>query len=424
MERLESDMDDLFLKAGELYPLKVSESDWDGVLGKIHHENFGDLQAVSGMTAVGIRKKRRWGMLLILIPLGLTGLIYSSRFFHKQEGAMASSSVKKTLSSETPNGKTNPTGTDKLIESDHQTSTPRTTLKYEPPLKNMEKAGSDGKNIMPSKNKTNPSDEVAVSKPDYPFEDEPAFGQELAAIQLAKPLSLTTVPGSDKTISVQGIPVTATSMEMKTDLKNKKPAPSAQQPARGFYIELLGGPDLSMVKFQSVSQLGFSVGALVGYRFIKNLSLETGVLWDKKYYYSSGEYFNKKQAGIRYDILNLNGSCNMFEIPINLRYDFSTRKNHGFFVKGGLSSYFMKNESYTYNAESYGNHWQGDTTYNNGSKNYFSILQLSAGYELAIGRQTKISIEPYVKIPMMGIGIGGLPISSAGLYLGITHSFR
>ena len=37
MERLESDMDDLFLKAGELYPLKVSESDWDGVLGKIHH---------------------------------------------------------------------------------------------------------------------------------------------------------------------------------------------------------------------------------------------------------------------------------------------------------------------------------------------------------------------------------------------------
>ena len=82
---------------------------------------------------------------------------------------------------------------------------------------------------------------------------------------------------------------------MKTDLKNKKPAPAAQSPARGFYIELLAGPDLSMVKFQSVSQLGFSVGALVGYRFIKNLSLETGVLWDKKYYYSSGEYFNRSR---------------------------------------------------------------------------------------------------------------------------------
>ena len=62
----------------------------------------------------------------------------------------------------------------------------------------------------------------------------------------------------------------------------------------------------------------------------------------------------------------------------------------------------MNSESYSYTAERYGNHWVGDTTYNNASKNYFSILQLSAGYELAISSKTKISIEPYVKIPMVG----------------------
>lgn len=132
MERLESDMDDLFLKAGELYPLKVSESDWDGVFGKIQNENFGDLHAVSGTIAGGMRKKRRWLVLLILIPIGLTGLIYSSRFMHKQPETVSSSAVKKELTPAITNGKNNPAGTEELIQSDHQTAVPKTTLKNEP----------------------------------------------------------------------------------------------------------------------------------------------------------------------------------------------------------------------------------------------------------------------------------------------------
>lgn len=41
MEHVNNDMDDLFRKAGELYPLKTSESDWDGVLGKLRDEISG-----------------------------------------------------------------------------------------------------------------------------------------------------------------------------------------------------------------------------------------------------------------------------------------------------------------------------------------------------------------------------------------------
>jgi hypothetical protein len=49
---------------------------------------------------------------------------------------------------------------------------------------------------------------------------------------------------------------------------------------------------------------------------------------------------------------------------------------------------------------------------------------LSGGYERAIGEKTKIRIEPYVNIPLQGVGTGSLPISSVGFYLGISHSFR
>ena len=35
MEYLNDEMDDLFRKAGEHYPLKTSDSDWDAVLGRL-----------------------------------------------------------------------------------------------------------------------------------------------------------------------------------------------------------------------------------------------------------------------------------------------------------------------------------------------------------------------------------------------------
>jgi hypothetical protein len=115
----------------------------------------------------------------------------------------------------------------------------------------------------------------------------------------------------------------------------------------------------------------------------------------------------------------------MFEIPVAIRYDFISRNNHGFFAKAGLSTYLMKKENYNYLVDNGGVQGSHNATYDNGlQNNIFSIVQLSAGYELAISRKTKIRFEPYVKIPMQGVGVGSMPISSTGLYLGISHSFR
>jgi hypothetical protein len=57
-------------------------------------------------------------------------------------------------------------------------------------------------------------------------------------------------------------------------------------------------------------------------------------------------------------------------------------------------------------------------------KYFLATIQLSGGYERAINAKTTIRIEPYVNIPLQGVGTGSLPISSAGFYLGISHSFR
>jgi hypothetical protein len=454
MERLENDMDDLFRKAGELYPLKITESDWDAVAGKLQAENFGDLNALPGLNAIGTRNRRRWRILLLLIPLGLAGLVYTSRLVSKPHAIPAPVVVKNITANEVSK-KINPAGPDKLIKNDNSQTAVNKTVKPNGPLRSKTEEQSayaasmtsgrktilnsknghtkfyitsgsrQSKNNSYSKTGNHPTSADDVSKVNNPGADPSPYSEEAFQILLAKPLSLTAVPGSNLGISVIGKAFPTPSLAATPPSGKIKDI--AVRPLKGIYIGFLVGPDFSAVKFQSVNQTGFSLGVLAGYRFSKRLAVETGLIWDKKYYYSKGEYFNKSTANIpaNVNIINLEGNCNMFEIPIALRYDFLSGKTHGFFAKAGMSAYLMNKENYNYLAEYSGVQSMHYATYNSGlQNNIFSIVSLSAGYELAISRKTKIRFEPYVKIPLQGVGIGSMPISSAGLYLGISHSFR
>jgi hypothetical protein len=458
MERLENDMDDLFRKAGEQYPLKISESDWDSVAGKLQEESFGDQSTLTSLNAIGKRNKRRWRVLLLLIPLGLTGLVYTSRLSSKRHAIPAPVVVKNNavpVISKKINP-VNPAGPDKLIKDDNNQTSVDEVVKPNEPLSRETHELSEytaslssqhkkvlnskngrakffipggnrqSKNNFDSKNDNHPIAADNFSKLNNPIGDPSPYNEEAFRIQLEKPLTLTTVSDSNLGISVHGIPFPVASLQTTTPFENKKSNPVTSS-SKGIYIGLLAGPDFSAVKFQSVNRTGFSLGISAGYRFSKRLAVETGLIWDKKYYYSKGEYFNKSSANIPayVNIVNLDGNCNMFEIPVAIRYDFISRQNHGFFGKAGLSTYLMKKENYSYLADYGGVQTMHNATYDNGlQNNIFSIVQLSAGYELAISRKTKIRFEPYVKIPLQGVGVGSMPISSAGLYLGISHSFR
>jgi hypothetical protein len=182
-----------------------------------------------------------------------------------------------------------------------------------------------------------------------------------------------------------------------------------------------------MVKFQSVERPGFSLGLLIGYRFNKRLAIETGLNWDKKYYYSKGEYFNTDNIYVPnyWTIMNVDGNCSMWEIPLALRYDFSTTKNHGYFVKAGFSSYIMKKQNYSFAYDSLGYH--GKTPYipyNNTLKYFLANIQLSAGYEHALSEKTKIRIEPYGIYHYKVSEQAACRFRASAFTSGISHSFR
>ena len=458
MEHVNNDMDDLFRKAGELYPLKTSESDWDGVLGKLQEEISGESSSFSNLQSPGSKNKlRRWLLFMVLIPISVFSVVYFSRSDNKTKTVLPPDAVnsqqipdnlQKVKSPGNATVPANPTA-DKKISFPDEAETRTDRVKT-----------SDNKGVVAS-GKTIPGSLLHTnSSPNRPNDRDRASAgakgeilsagvtanrlnssgtknisgvsaREVSRDPMKKTLSLTAI-SSNKNPSVYGMPFpqqTGTGVALNTNGAHTatRPAPDKLNSSKGVYAVLIGGPDLSTVAHQSTSQAGYSIGVLLGYRFNKRLAIETGLLWDKKYYYSSGEHFNKSAANLPYNwnILNLNGNCEMFEIPLNFRYNFASGKDHGFFAEAGLSSYLMKKEyydySYTYNGST---PHSRDSTYNKSSNYIFSVIQISAGYEHTIGRNTSIRIEPYLKIPLQGIGIGNMPVTSAGLYIGISHNFR
>ncbi|MFI5193254.1 MAG: outer membrane beta-barrel protein [Chitinophagales bacterium] len=431
MEYLDDEMDDLFRKAGEQYPLRTSDSDWDTVLGR--------LKSVGGesaplLMADGNKKnnKRRFFWLLLLLPLGL----FSLKYFQGTGGNHLTRPLILNPSSDSKNIKaenavsdhsasahtTSPQGMRALAEVMHP------QLHTTSGLSSKQDADA-GQTVNPGMNLNSNTTPENQKLP----EDKPATAS--ASIEAESNSAVSNAGGPDH--SGQGeIPKPDVTQSVtvrqpgpaKTDSlnKDKKTAKISSSADKGIYLSVLAGPDLSTIKFQSVKKTGYSIGLLGGYRFNKHLAVEAGIFWDKKQYYSDGKYFNKSKTDIpaSYNIQDLEGNCNMFEIPLALRYDFSYNRKGRFFSTAGFSTYLMKKENYSYTVEYGGSAWPHNAAYKNSGNNFLSILQISGGYEYNWGKIGRIRIEPYLKIPLTGVGIGQLAISSAGLHLGITHPFR
>jgi hypothetical protein len=498
MEHLENDMDDLFQKAGELYPLKTAGSDWDAVAGKLQNEAPGEVQDLTGPTTVRTRNRRKWLLLLLLIPLGLGINYYSGQnnSGHPTASIPKSSPTKGDQKGNNQN-KINSAIPDNSAASVKHSDNIKTTQTNKTQIQADEKTVADNGvgNLKQPENKgetitTSGRKSLALNSV-HNSQNQKYGTAAVANSQTQKFIAAdntdaqkTKVPASDKTkqglnfsdvtntskeprVAVAGestenhpatadaatktpavlVPATAAAQAaqaaqatqsetavVKNKMEKTEPAKKVSQDSarakkkintaakqsKGFYVGFFAGPDFSTVKFQDVHQVGSGFGLSVGYRFNK-LAVETGLIWDQKYYYSSGEYFKNSPQVYYPPNTTFNGHCDMFEIPLLVRYDFSQDNKNGFFAKAGFSSYLMTHQYYSKKVNGVDS---GSWPWTESANYIFSIVQLSGGYEFSIGSKTKIQIEPYIKIPLRGLGEGNMPISSAGIYFGITHSFR
>ena len=106
----------------------------------------------------------------------------------------------------------------------------------------------------------------------------------------------------------------------------------------------------------------------------------------------------------------------MIDIPLNVDYYFAQKRKHGWLISAGLSSYLMKKESYDYFYKTpAGQTYNKDWTISNKNKHFFSVLDVSAGYEYLLNKRFSLAVQPYIDVPLTGIGAGKVKLNSAGI---------
>ena len=172
-----------------------------------------------------------------------------------------------------------------------------------------------------------------------------------------------------------------------------------------------------------MKKVSIDLGIVTGYQFTRSLSIETGLFFSHKTYFSDGKYFQMKSgdpampSGM--EVLSLEGSSSVLEVPLKLKYNFSQKRKSDLFSSIGVSSYIMTKEKNNYHAMMNGAPQQMTGSYKNRNRYVAAAVNLSAGYEYKPGYKNTIRIEPYIQIPIRGIGVGSIPITSAGVHIGV-----
>ncbi|HEV2480842.1 MAG TPA: outer membrane beta-barrel protein [Puia sp.] len=470
----DTDIDDLFRRASDKYPLRTDSASWDRMAAAL--ENKGPEPPDGPIAPEEKRKRRFFWLFLLLLPLAGAG--YYTWHHAGNSAASRNSTGVAASTASTPATVQNITRDRPAPTATEPASAPAATAPASAPA-----ATAPGG--------TAPATTAAATAPDHTRPATPAAPETAAGIPadprtqsgrtrfLAARSRQHQHPGSGSDIDQNSTGTTgfsnnsttkdgsgansttgsnsanrttaftvsspATSDRLFYDLQRaaisrdfrvsvdvtaptvkKDSAAKPKDKPKHFYAGIFGSPDLSTVKMQSVKSVGTTFGIILGYTFKGGRwAVETGAYLDRKKYYTEGEYFSTQEIPLPANswLTDVDGTCYMWEIPLNARYNFNPGAKTSWFATAGLSTYLMTHEKYTYGLD-----WTGSTTTYDRNVNLkkpsqypFSIINLSAGFEKRLGKIGNLRVEPYVRLPLTGLGTGKLPIMSAGVNIGITR---
>jgi len=200
----------------------------------------------------------------------------------------------------------------------------------------------------------------------------------------------------------------------------KKPAPKRST----FFFAVSAGPDVSYTGNDKLGKMKLLGGAGIGYTYKDRFTLRSGFYTGRKVYTSSPGEYNPPAIFYTYypNLQKVEADCRVYEIPLLLSYHFGSRKKHGWFATAGISTIIMKEETYDYY---YKYTPSGPTVHRqysmyNENKHFFSVMTLSAGYQRSLGKRVSVMAEPYLKLPMSGVGYGKVKLNSAGVLFSLS----
>ncbi|MCX2739840.1 hypothetical protein [Pontibacter anaerobius] len=189
-------------------------------------------------------------------------------------------------------------------------------------------------------------------------------------------------------------------------------------------ITLLAAPDVTTVKFTEPDAISTNTGLLVAIPLTNRFSVVTGVLWaDKVYkakpddYAPSPDYWDGQK-----NPSSIDAACRVLDLPLNIRYKLFEGEKSVVSMQAGLSSYIMLDEEYTYNY-TYGTKPYSKTKeISHENEHWLGIQNISASYNRKLSPALSVGVEPFVKIPLSGIGNGNVKLTSAGIFITASYT--
>ena len=415
MQYQNDDMDELFRRAADGYPLKIQEGNWDAVAGKLSAP-----VATAARVSEQNNKKNNYKivtlLLLLLIGSGTTIMLIlngPNRNFNNKGTIKNANNIKVNIVNkqfseykQTPSENNEGASVISLINQEKKT------------IKKPTLEGTNFTNIISSNPEIPYTKELVENKIETTTRDEKKIYEIKEVISdlnnetsLANPLKNKLENNSEKKHEI----------ENKTDASNT--TKEKRKKEKKFYVGVFAGPQFNQIKSQGFSNAGSSAGVVVGINLSKKLAVETGLFLSQKKYYSSGKYFNMKTADpsmpVGMKVISLNGKSNIVEIPVKAKYNFKGKNKANFFATAGATSYILTNENNKYLVELNGNQQKLPANYAENKRYFDAALNVSAGYEYKL-KQTTLRIEPYVQVPLKKIGVGSMPLMSTGINVGIT----
>lgn len=185
---------------------------------------------------------------------------------------------------------------------------------------------------------------------------------------------------------------------------------------RGWSLSITAAPDLSGTR-PLAGRPGGHIGLAATYRLNPRLSVTTGAFYGRKLYRAD---FADYRPSTPWPYPQLTPSlvaadCYVLDIPLNLNLHIAGHRRSSWFASAGLSSYLMLRETYdyTYPPHEYG----GVKTYTlrNQNRHIMGIGNVAIGYRRQVGAEMGITIQPFIKVPLTGIGNGNFKLYSSGI---------
>jgi hypothetical protein len=192
-----------------------------------------------------------------------------------------------------------------------------------------------------------------------------------------------------------------------------------------FSLAISVGPDFNSANALVGGKSSLALGVGVGVGLTKRLSVQTGLVYGSKNYTANGYNYTFNNPATAATIAQINAACKVLEIPLRASYNLSDNQKRSIDLNAGLSSYLMLKENYVFKYTVASGRPDRISEKTNANQHFLSVIDLSATYNIKLkNKKLGFGIEPYVKIPLSGIGEGNVPLKSSGVSLKLRYDFN